>query len=168
LNIVEIGMTRRWGSQYREGYSTPFFAHLAARDGHNLYSIDINPELIPLNERILKAHGLLRDNIRLIAADGMEVLKNWNKGPIDVLYLDGWDYDPDDLRRRVHFWSEKMHLKAMRIAEPRIPPGGLVLVDDMLHQVTMVGKGTRVIPWLAERGWECIEQGWQVLMRKPS
>jgi len=167
LNIVEIGMTRRWGSQFQEGYSTPFFAHLAVRCGHNFYSVDIKPELVTLNERILKSHGLLRDNVHLMAADGLEVLRSWDKGNIDVLYLDAWDYEPDDLRRRIHFWSEKMHLKAMKVADRNMPPGALALVDDMLYQATLVGKGTQVIPWLAERNWECMEQGWQVLMRKP-
>jgi len=167
LHIVELGMTRRIGSQYREGYSTPFFAHLAIRDGHRLTSIDIKPEVVDLNREILKTYGLMRDNIQLIAADGLEVLRNWNQGNIDVLYLDAWDYDPDDLRRRIHFWSEKMHLKAMKVADRHMPSGALMLVDDMLYQATLVGKGTRVVPWLAERGWECMEQGWQVLMRKP-
>lgn len=167
LNIVEIGMTRRWGSQYREGYSTPFFAHLAVKDGHNFYSIDIEPGRIPLNEGILKAHGLLRENVHLICGDGLEFLRKWDKGNIDVLYLDAWDYEPDDLRRRVHFHSEAMHLRAAKVADRHMPSGGLMLVDDMLYQATLVGKGTRVIPWLAERGWECEEQGWQVLMRKP-
>ena len=167
LNIVELGMTRKVGTQYREGYSTPFFAHLAIRDGHTLTSIDIKPEVVELNREILKTYGLMRDNIHLVAADGLEVLRKWDQGPIDVLYLDAWDYDPDDLRRRGHFYSEKMHLKAMKAAEKHIPPGGLVLVDDMLYQATLVGKGTLVIPWLAERGWECVLQGWQVLMRKP-
>ena len=167
LNIVELGMTRRVGSQFREGYSTPFFAYLAIRDGHTLTSIDIKPDVVDLNRQILGSYGLMRDNINLVAADGLKVLRTWDKGPIDVLYLDAWDYDPDDLRRRGHFHSESMHLKAMEAAEKHIPPGGLVLVDDMLYQATLVGKGTKVIPWLAERGWECVLQSWQVLMRKP-
>lgn len=168
LNIVELGMTRQWGSQFREGYSTPFFAHLSVKYGHDFTSVDILPDRIPLNEMILKAHGLLRDNVHLVCADGLDVLRRWDKGNIDVLYLDAWDYEPDDLRRRVHLYSEKMHLRAAQVADRHIPPGGLVLVDDMLvHDTTMVGKGTRVVPWLAERGWECMEQGWQILMRKP-
>jgi hypothetical protein len=169
LNIVEIGMTRRWGTQYKEGYSTPFFAHLAVRDKHTFTSIDIKPELVELNNDILKSYGLINERVNITTADGLEVLRRWDKGPIDVLYLDAWDYDPDDLRRRGHLHSEAMHLRAMKAAEKHIPPGGLVLVDDMLcNDTTMVGKGTRVIPWLAERGWECMEQGWQVLMRKPA
>lgn len=167
LNIVEIGMSRRVGSQFMEGYSTPYFAHLAKRDGHSLYSVDISPDTAPLTEEVLKTYGLLGSHVQLLTRDGLAFLQEWDNGPIDVLYLDGWDYGPDDLRRREHFYSERMHLEAMQEAEPKMAPGALVLVDDMLCQETLVGKGTLVIPWLAERGWECLHLGWQVLMRKP-
>jgi hypothetical protein len=171
LNLVEIGTSWIRGDIFGNGYSTPFFSHLAKKGGHNFYSVDINPKGLETAGKVLADYGLNHDGTHLVAADGIEFLSRWGserEGKIDFLYLDGWDYSPDDLRMRGIIRSERKHLEAMQAAMPHMADGALVLIDDTLDHRALSGKGRETIPFLAEQGWELLEAGWQFLLRKPS
>jgi hypothetical protein len=168
LNVVEIGTSWADGNICWNGYSTAFFAHLTNDGSSAFHSVDIDQEALKTAGRILVRYGLNHERVRLVHQDGMEFLKNWPADKkIDLLYLDGWTYGPDDFRKTTMLYSEKKHLKAAKIAAPLIAPGGFILIDDVVDVRTASGKGHLAIPYLATLGWDCLHMGKQALFRKP-
>ena len=169
LNIVEIGTSWLDGDIFGNGYSTPFFANMAKAGGHDFYSVDIDPRGIDMSGRILTDYGLHHDGVHLVVQDGLKFLEEWpSDKKIDLLYLDGWGYEADDLKLEKITYSETMHMEAAKAALPHMADGSFILIDDTIDQRNLGGKGRQAIPYLASQGWELVEAGWQFLLRKPA
>jgi hypothetical protein len=158
LNIVEIGMNRAEGPNCRDGYSTPYFAKLAVATDSNLYSVDIDPKAKEITERALKRHGLDKPNVHLITEDAVSYLQRWSGVPIDLLYLDGWDYEEGHEEE-----SASNHLNAFKMVEEKISKDGFILIDDMKGEK---GKGELLVPYLLEHGYKVLDRGYQILLQK--
>ena len=150
--IVEVGTTRRQGNWLADGYSTPLFGWYAARYGGALVSIDIDPQAAELCRAIFAEFDIPLDRTELVAADGIEYLTDFDR-PIDLLYLDGWDYSLFDTEEAFdeRLASEQAHLECFLAAEPHLAPGAVVLVDDCMETRSWLGKGRRLIPYLMAR-----------------
>lgn len=166
--ILEIGMTRTIGNWFGDGYSTPFWAYLVNKNKGELYSDDIEPDAKTNCEHILKEYGLYTDRVHLIIENALSFLGRWGKDygkPIDLLYLDAWDYGEGDSARI----SEENHLKAFKLIENHLSDKALILIDDIHDTVTFKGKGRLVIPYLKAKGYESLYLGYQCLFsKKPS
>ena len=160
--IVEIGMQRA-NSPDGDGNSTTVFGVFVSKYGGTLHSVDINQSCIDLCTAEFTKVNAMTDNIHLHRGDGIEFLQSFNE-PIDLLYLDAWDYsgDESELRR-----SEVNHLKAMLEAERTLADGAFVLIDDIHNNETFVGKGAMVIPYLLKKNYMMRLNAYQMILEKP-
>lgn len=150
--IVEVGTTRHQGNWLADGYSTPLFGWYVARYGGHFSSVDIDPDAAALCKGIFTEFDIPLDRTELVTADGIEFLKDFDR-PIDLLYLDGWDYSLFDTEEAFdeRLASEQAHLECFLAAEPHLAPGAIVLVDDVMETRSWLGKGRRLIPYLIAR-----------------
>jgi glycosyltransferase involved in cell wall biosynthesis/predicted O-methyltransferase YrrM len=160
--IVEIGMQRA-NSPDGDGNSTTVFDSFLSMYGGTLHSVDVDQRCIDLCQSELIRLGTMTDSVHLHRDDGIAFLETFNE-PIDLLYLDAWDYcgSEDDLKR-----SEINHLKAMIAAERTLADGALVLIDDIHNNVTYVGKGALVIPYLLQKDYIVRLNAYQMILEKP-
>ncbi len=87
---------------------------------------------------------------------------------IDLLYLDTGNMTPIEETAQLHLREAKIIVK-----RDLIKSGGLVLIDDVRNQTpkkfgetSEYGKAKYSLPYLLENGFEIIEDGYQVLLRK--
>jgi predicted O-methyltransferase YrrM len=96
------------------GVSTVFLA-AALRDtgGGTVITTELEPTKAAVAAGNLARAGL-DDLVDLRAGDALETLADL-PGPVDVLLLDGWS---------------ELYLPVLRVVEPRLRPGALVIADD--------------------------------------
>ncbi|QJB56266.1 class I SAM-dependent methyltransferase [Pseudodesulfovibrio sp. zrk46] len=150
--IVEVGTTRHKGNWLADGYSTPLFGWYVTRFGGSFTSVDIDSEAASLCREIFEEFDIPLERTDLVTADGIGYLKHFDR-PIDLLYLDGWDYSLFDTEEAIdeRLASEQAHLECFLAAEPHLNKGAVVLVDDCMETRTWFGKGKRLIPYLMAR-----------------
>ncbi|HEV3022326.1 MAG TPA: hypothetical protein VGX76_07650, partial [Pirellulales bacterium] len=78
--------------------------------------------------------------------------------PIDVLYLDSLDAYSSG--------HDEHALAEIVAAYPKLHEKSLVLLDDTMWNRGWIGKGSKVIPWLMERGWRIMLAGYQALLER--
>ncbi|MEM7145928.1 MAG: glycosyltransferase [Verrucomicrobiota bacterium] len=156
-SIVEIGSMRKPFSHHpdfldpeccNDGHSTWFWA----RDGFQVTSVDISTEA----SEAARAACAGFPNCTIVNADGLEFLKSHDQ-TIDLLYLDGWDVDPDTP------YAEN-HLLAYQHARPKLSPDHIITIDDT--DVDNGGKGRQLVPALLDDGYEILVQGRQTIAIK--
>lgn len=144
-----------------DGHSTAVFASY----GMEVISVDICQSAVNYaNDVLVKSSN---KSSRAVCADGIEFLRGY-KGKIDLLFLDAWDVGLLD--------SSEKHLEAYLIANPKLPVGSYILIDDtdvdfdgkeVVEAVTVPGgKGKLVVPKAIEDGYDMIFTGRQTLLRK--
>lgn len=150
--IVEVGTTRRRDNWLADGYSTPLFAWYVARYGGEFYSVDISPDAAKLSGELLDEFEIPGENTHLVTEDGIGFMNGLTK-PVDMIYLDGWDYSLYDTEQAFdeRLASEQAHLECFLAAEPHLAPGAIVIIDDVLETRSWMGKGRRLIPYLIAR-----------------
>lgn len=159
-SIVEIGTIRSREVQ-NDGHSTLIFAEYIRDHGGNLFSIDNLIEHLEVCKSVLTKKNLMSDRVHLINMDGIMYIRELSDY-IDLLYLDGFDYVEG-----AEVLSATFHLDCGILANPIIPSGGMILIDDVLDETTYKGKGEMLIPYLIKEKYEIIEKGYQFLLRKP-
>ncbi|MDR3518920.1 MAG: class I SAM-dependent methyltransferase [Azospirillaceae bacterium] len=153
--LVETGCTRRRGN-WGDGQSTLLFDLFLQHHDGCLVSVDINPD----NCRI--ARELVTHKVQVVCGDSVAFLADGAatliEPPIDLLYLDSFDLDPDRL-----FPSAFHHLKELWAAEPLLRPGSIIAVDDNLVGAdgASAGKGMLVANFMAQRGRLPVIDGYQ-------
>lgn len=142
-NIVEIGMARLKGNWQNDGHSTIVFSWLVNQRDGELTSIDVDPNTIQITNDALSELKIPTNNISLLTGDGMEFAKTYTE-PIDLLYLDAWDYNGEQ--------SSDAHYDCFMyfFNNECLPPGSLIMIDDILDNVTYRGKGERLIPYMLD------------------
>jgi len=152
--FVETGTARLGDKNFLgDGGSTIIFADWASQNNAEAYSVDIDLNALG-NARA--ALGPLGAYMELIHSDSIDFLQTFNC-PIDFLYLDSYDFDVNDPNP-----SQQHHLKEIIAAYPYLTEDSIVMIDDC--DLPHGGKGTLVIEYLLDRGWEVIAEGYQVIL----
>ncbi len=151
-HIQETGMA----ASAHGGSSTWLFADYVRQFGGTFASVDTSQRVVTEATRNLKP-GF---SIELTHGDSVEVLRAGRK-PIDLLYLDSFDYLGDPERKRM---SQVHHLAEIQAAYPRLTEGAHVLIDDC--DLENGGKGGMLVPWLEQCGWHKVLSRYQVLMSR--
>jgi hypothetical protein len=166
--IVETGCVRE-RNDYSAGYSTVIFAGLVERFGGHVHTVDLSARNMALCRRVTRRWSQL---ISYNVGDSAQYLRAWPAAtqgqPIDLLYLDSWDYplaagsDGDGSRAasQVHCLAE------LEAALPSLHEASLVLIDD--GDLPGGGKPLLAKRRLAELGWTRVIDAYQTLWSAPS
>lgn len=192
-SIVETGCQRLdgdWGG----GCSTSVFADFAEMMGLvvRFTSIDIDPANLATARSILDGLGLAH-RVWFDEGDSVELLRGWAGGPIDLLYLDSFDYpygrileeyggktDLDAAIAQVKALSTQQVLGRhghlvhacqehclfeLKAAWPELHEQSIVLIDD--NNLPGGGKPRLAKQFLADHGWINLIDAYQTLWIKP-
>jgi hypothetical protein len=82
---------------------------------------------------------------------------DWKCGFVNILYLDSYDWGPDQIKP-----CQSHNLQEMMLAYANISEDTIIVIDDT--RLTQGGKGGRTIPWLQERGWKVAFEDYQTVL----
>ena len=151
--IVETGTIRLEEDWDGAGYFTYLAGAYLSRHGGKLHSVDLLPENCEFARTATQAFG---DTVTIHAHDSVAFLESFSE-PIDVLYLDSLDTDEPG-----HAEHAERELAA---AWPKLHELSLIVIDDTPWQDgAWIGKGSRVVPSLIEKGWNILYAGYQVVL----
>lgn len=143
-NIVETGCTRR-NDDYGNGNSSFIYGIFTNMYGGHLTTIDIEPDYIEACKEITKPFS---SNITYICEDSLVALPKLTE-PINLLYLDSLDVPEGDATV-----CQMHNLMELKLAEPLLQKGSLVLIDD--NDMENGGKSRLTKPYLASKDWVCL------------
>ena len=157
--IVETGTSRCGSANFAgDGGSTLIFGQWVLEHGGEFYSVDIDPNAI---RTATKALNTKAPSIHFVTSDSIAFLARFRR-PIDFLYLDSFDFDPND-----PLPSQYHHLQEIQAAYFLLSQDSVILIDDCA--ISGGGKGKLVIEYLLSQGWEIAAAEYQVLLiRKTS
>jgi hypothetical protein len=153
-NIVETGTSRQTNNWAGDGQSTLVFGAFAKRYGCRLWTCDINAEYIEIAKR---STAEFAGHIEYVVSDSVRFLRDFDQ-PIDLLYLDSFDFDP----RGDPNPAQDHALKEGQAALHALNTQSIVLIDDC--NTAHGGKGGKVIPFFLGQGWQVIGMHYQMLM----
>ena len=136
---IPIGDPRMWRG---DGLSTILFSDLCSRTGAMLYSVDASLENVGVSRKLTLQWEASRS---ILALDSVEFLESFPL-PIDLLYLDSFDFEPSDPGP-----SQLHNLREAKAALPSLHENSIVLIDDA-DQI-LGGKGGMTVPFLIKQGW---------------
>ena len=150
--LLETG-TARYGETecLRDGCSTILFGHFARITGAKLYSVDISEENCKAAKAVTEEFG---DSVEIIHSDSITYIEQFDKGLVDFLYLDSYDFFEDDPEP-----SQEHHLKEIQAAYNKIHKGTVILLDDC--NMKFGGKCKLVDIFLRASGWTLVQLGYQ-------
>jgi len=147
--IIETGTIRELGCWDGDGCSTAVFCDFCSTHHQaEIITVDINPNSINLALKEL-------DPISIHQGDSVAFLHGFEQ-PIDLLYLDSFDFDPANPHP-----SSLHHLKELAAAQKNLRPGSIICVDD--NHPNGTGKGAYVRDYLHNIGIEPIADDYQVV-----
>jgi hypothetical protein len=144
--IVETGCARLENNYEGDGMSTLLFDRFVRHHGGEFYSVDINPENVEF------ARKNVGPNTCVTCSDSVKFLWEFKK-PIDLLYLDSFDFDMNDPHP-----SSLHHILELTAIMPFLRPGTMIAVDDNFDDV---GKGGYVKQFFDLLGKERLYTGYQ-------
>lgn len=144
--IVETGCARLEDNYQGDGMSTLIFDTFVREYGGEFYSVDINPE----NVSFARRH--VGPNTGVFCSDSVKFLHTFNK-PIDLLYLDSFDFDMDDPHP-----SSLHHIFELTAVMTKLRTGTMIAVDDNFGEI---GKGGYVKEFFDLLGKDRIYTGYQ-------
>lgn len=115
-HILEIGMSI--------GFSTTTLAKVAKEYGGNVFSIEVNEEIIPVAEEAFRREGVA-DVIKVIHGDAREILTRMRDDSYDIVFQDS---------------SKQLYPVMLDDMIRVLKRGGLLLVDDTLFPVIHDGE----------------------------
>lgn len=145
-NILETGTTRQV-EDYGAGYSTVLFGDLISTYGGHVWTIDLSQDNMDVCKLVTEPY---KDNISYIVSDSHAYLA-LHKDPIDLLYLDSYDYPLDGTDPTP---CQEHQLKEFKLAEPNLHNKTIVLLDD--NNFDNGGKTKLTKAYLLEKGWTCL------------
>ncbi|MGB0743776.1 MAG: class I SAM-dependent methyltransferase [Opitutales bacterium] len=160
-NIIETGVAREGLDKSKsDGASTIVFGLWAKETGARLTSVDISANNI--SEAKKASDQLeLESVIEYVESDSVSYLESIS-GPVDMLYLDSYDYDKHDLA--IQKASQEHHLKEFKAIESRLHEKSIVLIDDC--KLPGGGKGKQVVQYMLSKGWKIEKKGYQTLLTR--
>lgn len=93
-----------------------------------------------------------------ITSDSISFLQSIQH-PIDLLYLDSYDFEPDNPQP-----AQTHQMREVEAAYPRLSDNSLILLDDC--DMTHGGKGYWSTIYLTKRDWKVIHDGYQRLFSR--
>lgn len=164
LVLIEIGSTRE---EVPGQGSTRKLATYCAENGLHFVTVDMDPHNTHAAQNLFKSLGL---DFEAIAMNGEDFLRQ-RTGPIDLVFLDAYDFDHGNHSEMRQSRYEKflgarideqachrMHLDCAETLERKLEPHGLICVDDTwLEHERWVAKGTLAMPYLLANGFRLLE-----------
>lgn len=144
LTIVETGCLRDVGNWAGDGQSTFIWDWVVSLTGGTVWSVDISPQ------NVAAARSVTSNNVQLVLGDSVSFLSCF-KGPIDLLYLDSFDLDPDNPMP-----AARHHMNELTAAKRNLWPESIVMVDDTEPGK---GKGLLIADYMAAVGSKQIIDG---------
>lgn len=164
VNIVETGSVRGLEEHSRmgDGWSTYHWLEYASKTGSNVWTVDIQQHAIDQTNTLKDIYFPDVTTFTSVTSDSIEFLKNFTE-PIDVLFLDSFDYCGDEENvRACHMHS----LNEFKAAQDKLADGSYILIDDIFNN-NWDGKGKLSIPYILENGFELVYyMDSQVLLKK--
>lgn len=153
-SIVETGCYRGIDA---DGQSTVILAKLGAAICGEFVSVD--KDLAHVVKAREKLRGLAdKTKATVIVSDSVEYLSRLCR-PIDFLYLDSYDYEPDNpLPAQIHQVAE------IGAAFGKLTPNAIVLLDDC--NIPGGGKGLLTERFLLGNGFRLVADGYQKLFAR--
>ncbi len=152
--IIETGTARGGESNcIGDGGSTLIWAEWAGHFGAVVHSVDIDPKAVSESKL---ACAMNKDHVHIVCGDSVVFLREFKK-PIDLLYLDSYDFDVDD-----PLPSQQYHLDEIKAAYPMLHSNSVVMIDDC--DLPHGGKGKLVIDYLLEKSWKKVFSSYQVIL----
>lgn len=152
--IVETGTTRARNDFGGAGMATIFFGDYAQHYDAHVWTVDILPEAINLAKELTVEYS---NYITYVTDDSLHFLEIFNQ-PIDLLYLDSYDY-PIDENEELAFESQSHQLKEFKASEHLLHDKSIVVLDD--NAWPKGGKCKLTKDYLIEKGWECLWDDFQ-------
>lgn len=147
-NIVETGCQRMrddWGA----GCSTLIFGKVAEKFDCNVWTVDISQTNLDLAKAVAEEAGVA-NRINFVCQDSAEFLQNF-PAKIDFLYLDSYDWYPDEPELTA---CQEHQLKEIKAVYNLLSDRAIVVLDD--NSLPGGGKTRLTKEWLASRGWTCL------------
>lgn len=122
--MVETGTTRMandWGA----GMSTVLLGDYCKAYGGKLITVDISEPNIRFCQT---ATILYKDAIEYVVSDSLKFLAEYSGKPIDLLYLDSFDFPLDEFEDCLP--SQEHNLKEFQLAEAKLAKTCILLLDD--------------------------------------
>lgn len=156
--ILETGTSREGlrGAK-SNGSATVVFGKWAMQNGAFMHSVDIDSKSVANSQAEIDRQGLT-DFVSIHLSDSLAFLKAFTE-PVDLLYLDSYDYSNDPI---IQEKSQIHHLKEFKLIEDRLHKNSLVLIDDC--DLPNGGKGKKVIKYMLENDWKIVMEAYQVLL----
>lgn len=156
--IVETG-TSREGLQGAKsnGAATIVFGKWAIENNAFLHSVDISEKSIAAAQKEVDKQKL-GSSVKIHLSDSVAFLANF-KTPVDMLYLDSYDYGAD---LEVQKKSQLHHLAEFKAIEKALHSKTIVLIDDC--DLPNGGKGKLVVEYMLQRNWEIVMNNYQILL----
>lgn len=127
LTIMEAWVLRDWVQKLPAsdptlinigaGAGTSALAMLLADPNASVISIDVNPKQFDLERQNLESAGIPLYRCEQILQDSAEVGRTWNRGPVDLVFIDG-DHHYEQVQKDIRLWL------------PHIKPGGILCGHD--------------------------------------
>lgn len=153
VNIVETGSVRGLEEHSRlgDGWSTYHWLEYAEKTDSNVWTVDINQHSIDMTNKLKETYFPDVKTFTAVTSDSIEFLKNFTE-PIDVLFLDSFDYCGDDENIKA---CHNHSLNEVKAAWDKLNDHSFILIDDVFNDLWH-GKGQLSIPYLLENGFELI------------
>lgn len=147
--VVETGCQRGdedWGA----GCSTLILAKfLKEFTAGRLFTADISPQNIEL-ARVVARQNNVDDVVSFHVGDSVEFIEQFRQ-PISFLYLDSWDWSPDEPALTL---CQGHQLREIMAGADRLTPDAIVLLDD--NNLPNGGKTRLAKEFLSLKGWSCL------------
>jgi len=185
--IVETGCQRE-EEDIGAGMSTSIFAEYVHRYGGTLEVVDNERKHLTIAEKCVTPWNE-KEQVKFHLSDSVCWLEEYEK-PIDLLYLDSWDYPVCDMAWSYHSDFEtglkilenmpeeelkkkfadkidpcQIHcLREFQAVENQLTDKSILLVDD--NRFPAGGKPGLLKPYLVEKGWKCLLDFQQTIWKK--
>jgi len=156
--IVETGTSREGlhGAK-SNGAATIVFGKWAKENNAILHSVDISEQSVSNAQKAVDKQELNKW-VQLHLSDSIAFLEQITS-PVDLLYLDSYDYSNDP---EVQIKSQTHHLLEFKAIENKLHDNTLVLIDDC--DLPNGGKGKMVVAYMLENGWVKLMDAYQILL----
>ncbi len=146
------------------GCFTRTVAECLAHTNPEIYTIDLDAEAIYRCKIMTSDYSNI---IKYYTTSSEAFLNSCDfKNGIDLLYLDTGYMNPIEPTAQLQLQEAMIIVRRNLLA-----PNGLILIDDVRNQNVLdddsgLGKSKYAIPYLLEHGFEIIEDGYQVILKK--